>query len=171
MVNTAFELGKHWQSSFDSVLNVGIAGAFKRDISLGECVFVAQDVLAEMGAEDGDDFIFYKDLNLGGSNEYSAKYQQQFPVLNGLKKVKGITVNKVHGSETNIQKNIQLFNADVESMEGAAFYRAGLHMAPIVVQIRSISNRIEKRDKSKWQIPLAIQNLNQLLIQLIEQSA
>ena len=83
--------------------------------------------------------------------------------------VHGITVNKVHGNDASIAKTKALFNADVESMEGAAFYLAASHLAPVVFQLRAISNLIEKRNKSAWQIPKAINELNQLLIQLIEQ--
>ncbi|MEI6019526.1 MAG: futalosine hydrolase [Bacteroidota bacterium] len=171
MVNTAYQLGKISHSTFDLVLNVGIAGTFRNDLSLGECVLVMRDELAEMGAENGTDFILFQDLHLGGTSQYSGKYDQQYAILNDLKNVSGITVNKVHGDEVNIHKTIKLFNADIESMEGAAFYRSAENMAPIIIQLRSISNLIEKRDKSKWQMALAIQNLNNTLIQLMEQFA
>jgi futalosine hydrolase len=167
MVETAYALARLSYQSFDAIFNAGIAGSFNKHIAIGDCVLVMRDELAEMGAEDGDAFICYADMQLGGSNSFHAKYADQFHVLNGLTKVKGITVNTVHGNEASIAKAIALFKADTESMEGAAFYRAAIPMAPIVLQIRAISNAVEKRDRSKWQIPLAIQQLNKLLIQLL----
>lgn len=168
MVNTAFQIGKIANLKYDMVINAGIAGTFDSNLPLGEVVLVMQDELAEMGAEDADEFIFYSDLNLGGTAKFEAQYNNEMTCINYLKRVKGITVNKVHGNLDSIKKTKQLFKADVESMEGAAFYRATENMAPIVIQVRSISNFIEKRDKRKWQIPLAITNLNAFLIELIQ---
>jgi futalosine hydrolase len=53
-------------------------------------------------------------------------------------------------------------------MEGAAFhYVCLLEKAPFA-QVRAISNYVETRDKSKWQIPTAIQSLNQWAISFLE---
>ena len=52
-------------------------------------------------------------------------------------------------------------------MEGAAFLASCGH-AKHYTQIRAISNYVEKRDKSKWNMPLAIKNLNDFLINFIE---
>jgi futalosine hydrolase len=54
-------------------------------------------------------------------------------------------------------------------MEGAAFFAGCIDFEADYIQIRAISNYVEKRDKSKWNLPLAIQNLNNELIQLITQ--
>lgn len=168
MVNTAFELGKISNMHFEMAVNVGIAGTFDEEQNLGEVVFVVKDELAEMGAENGEEFIKYQELNLPGVNIYHSKYHQQNSFINQLKKVNAITVNKVHGTKETIDKCKLLFNANIESMEGAAFLMAAQNLSPNVVQLRSISNKIETRDKSKWQIPLAIKNLNATLIKLIE---
>ena len=52
-------------------------------------------------------------------------------------------------------------------MEGAAFF-AGCNKADQFMQIRAVSNYVEKRDKSKWNMPLAIKNLNDYLIEFIQ---
>jgi len=85
-----------------------------------------------------------------------------------LKKVKGITVNTVHGNDVSIEKVKQLYHPVVESMEGAAFFAACTGTKGNSVQIRAISNYVEKRDKEKWQMPLAIKNLNDFLITFIK---
>jgi len=36
------------------------------------------------------------------------------------------------------------------------------------VQIRSVSNYVEKRNKENWNIPLALKNLQSILIELLE---
>lgn len=167
MVNTAFMLGRYTNEHFDLVINVGICGAFDRGLKLGEVVRVTSDTLSEMGAEDGDEFLTYNQLNLSGKHVFSENYKISNSAIDALKKVKGITVNKVHGNEVSIEKIKQLYHPDVESMEGAAFFAACEKLNINCVQIRSISNYVERRDKSKWEMKDAITNLNQYLIELL----
>jgi futalosine hydrolase len=56
----------------------------------------------------------------------------------------------------------------VESMEGAAFmFACEIEDIPYV-QIRAISNYVEKRNKEGWNIPLAIENLNRKIMEIID---
>jgi futalosine hydrolase len=55
------------------------------------------------------------------------------------------------------------YNADVESMEGAALHYVCIQKNIPFLQIRGISNQVGERDKSKWQFKEAIQSSNQLL--------
>lgn len=167
MVNTAYYLGKYSHHIFDCVINAGICGAFNKQLQIGEVVTVIKDTLSEMGAENGPEFITYNDLNLGGSNHYQNPTLMGHAIIKNLKKVSGITVNKVHGSDESIKKAILLYNPDVESMEGAAFFRACDEWSKNYFQLRAVSNYVERRDKNKWNIPLAINNLNTLLIAFI----
>jgi len=167
MVNTAFYLGKYINDEFTNIINLGICGAFNRNLIIGEVVNITSDVISEMGAENDKDFIKISDLNLGTNVFYSSDFNHA--ALNKLRKVKGITVNKVHGNDESIQKVISLYAPDVESMEGAAFFRACKDFNGKFIQLRAVSNYVEKRDKSKWNIPLAIKNVNECVIKLIDQ--
>lgn len=167
MVNTAFMMGRYINSLYDIVINIGVCGAFDRNLELGELVHVTSDVLSEMGAEDGEEFLTYDQLNLPGEHIFSENYTISNPFIDSLKKVKGITVNTVHGNETTIKKVQQLYHPDVESMEGAAFFTGCVRAGGDFIQIRAVSNYVEKRDKSRWKMPLAIKNLNDFLINFI----
>lgn len=168
MVNTALMMGRHCSNNYDLVINVGVCGAFDKDLDLGVLVNVTQDILSELGAENGEEFLTYDKLNLPGEHIFSRKNKDSYLMVDLLKKVKGITVNTIHGNEASIEKVKQLYNPDVESMEGAAFFAACSDMMGNCIQIRAISNYVEKRDKSKWQMPLAIKNLNDFLITFIK---
>lgn len=167
MVNTAYNMGRHSRHVFDHIINVGVCGAFYRDLKLGEVVVVIEDTISEMGAEDDNLFIKYADMNLGGTNVYKHQIRFQNPSMDLLKKVNGITVNKVHGNENSIKNVSSLFEAHVESMEGAAFFRGCNGLSENYYQLRAVSNYVEKRDKSKWNMPLAINNLNSFVVNLI----
>ncbi|RZL30963.1 MAG: futalosine hydrolase [Pedobacter sp.] len=163
MVATAFSLGKHLLSSkYSLVLNLGIAGGFDRNIELGEVVNITKDTFAELGAEDGDNFLTITDLGFGEST-YASK--NNFNI--GLPQVAGITVNRVSGNDKNIRALVKRLNPGTESMEGAAVLFACQHERVDCLQIRSISNYVEPRNKDKWKIGLAIKNLNDWAISFI----
>jgi futalosine hydrolase len=167
MVNTAFMMGRYAHTDYDLIINVGVCGAFDKQLELGELVHITEDVLSELGAEDGDGFLTYNQMNLPGEHIYKEIYKDSYLMIELLKKVKGITVNTVHGNDASIEKVKQLYHPDVESMEGAAFFAGCVRAGGDFIQIRAISNYVEKRDKSKWQMPLATKNLNDFLINFI----
>ena len=166
MVNTAFELGKLFGRSFDLVINAGVAGSFGKH-QTGEVLNVAQDCFSELGAEDDQDFLGIDLLGLG-EQKVSLLNLVQNPVTDKLPKAHGITVNTVHGNEATIEKVLKKYQADVETMEGAAFIHAANASHWQAIQLRAISNKVEKRNKNNWQMPLAIKNLNAVLIAFIE---
>lgn len=162
MVATAFSLGRHLSAKYNLVLNLGIAGCFDRNIELGKVVNITQDTFAELGAEDGDNFLTITDLGFG-ENTYRSKNH----VNTDLLQVSGITVNRVSGNDKNIKNLLKRLNPSTESMEGAAVLYACQQEKIDCLQVRSISNYVEPRNKDKWKIGLAIKNLNDWAISFI----
>lgn len=168
MVATAFSVGKALsEHHFDLAINVGIAGSFIPSLKPGDVCQVKEDTLVELGAEDGEEFLSIETLGFGRST-YFEKPDLLFPKLTNLKLVKAITVNKIHGNEKSISKIVAQFNPDIESMEGAAFFYVCEQTKTACLQIRAISNVVERRNREHWQIDLAIKTLNNTLIQLFE---
>ena len=167
MVATAFALGKHLaQNQYDLAINLGIAGSFDRNIALGDVVEITEDTLAELGAEDDEDFITIEKLGLGEST-FRATYI--LPEKFNLRKANAITVNTVHGNDASIKKLSGYIDAQIESMEGAAFFYACKQAGVPSLQIRAVSNYVEKRNRDAWQIGLAIKNLNTFVGEFLKQ--
>ncbi|MBC6110749.1 futalosine hydrolase [Pedobacter fastidiosus] len=163
MVATAFSLGKHLKASkYNLVLNFGIAGCFDRTIELGSLLNITEDVFAELGAENGDDFLTITDLGFG-ENHFHSKSNIKID----LPKAKSVTVNCVSGNGKSIDKLVKRLNPTTESMEGASVFYACKQEHIDCLQIRSISNYVEPRNKEKWKIGLAIKNLNDWAIAFI----
>ena len=101
-----------------------------------------------------------------GNNSFLADIFTDFPIYNQLAEVKAITVNTVHGDAESIAQTIDRFKPQIESMEGAAFFFACQQSQVTGIQIRAISNKVERRNRANWEIELAIKNLNNMLIQL-----
>lgn len=163
MVSTAYHLSRQiCTKSYDLAINIGIAGSFGREIPLGTVVEVHSDRFSELGAEDDGQFIDLVQMKLQAENDFP--FQRNLllgdaPIPSTLRKVNGITVNKVHGKESSIEKIKDRLDPDVESMEGAAFlYVCKMEKLPCI-QLRAISNYVEKRDTSNWRIADALQNL------------
>lgn len=169
MVPTAFSLGKHLSGiSYGLAINAGIAGSFDFNLALGEVCIVAEDVFAELGAEDGEEFLSIDDLGFGESRQLPNFPDSGVLTPLNLKQVKAITVNKVHGNKLMIAKTIARFNPKIETMEGASFFYACNQTATPCIQIRAISNYVERRNREKWNIGLAVKNLNDKIIQLLD---
>lgn len=168
MTATAYWIGKTLNSkNYDLAINLGIAGSFNDNLNIGQTIHVTTDRISELGAEDGEAFLSLSDINLEDESELKNTNAIQNSVIDSLENVTAITVNTAHGNDASIQKIKELFNPQVESMEGAAFFYACLLEGITCAQIRTISNKVEKRNKDNWDIPLAVQNLCVTGLQLV----
>jgi len=168
MVATAFAMGKHLAAhQYDLAINFGIAGSFDRSIDLGEVVEVVEDTFSELGAEDDDDFLSIEKLGFGECNFKPSARLYDYKIAD-IRQVSAITVNTVHGNEASIQKIANRLNPQLESMEGAAFFYACKQAGIPCLQIRAVSNYVEKRNRDAWQIGLAIKNLNSFAAEFLK---
>ena len=158
----------------DLMLNAGIAGALDRSFQLGDVFNIESERFADLGVEQADGRftdLFELGLTTPGDAPFTdallrnpAAGQSAF-----LPSARGITVNKVHGSQASILAVREKYpDAQVESMEGAAFFYACISAGMPFLEIRSISNYVEPRNRDAWDLPLAINNLNKTLKDLLE---
>lgn len=162
MVATAYHLGKKLAepNNYDLILNAGIAGAFDRNLLIGTPVHIVEDRFSELGAEDGMEWISIDELGFGESTFYT-DYPQGDPLIDALQSCKSVTVNRVHGDSNSIAGFKALYpDIQTESMEGAAVFYAAKQAQIQVLQVRTISNYVERRNHAAWDIPLAIGELN-----------
>ncbi|MFN0174132.1 MAG: futalosine hydrolase [Saprospiraceae bacterium] len=164
---TAFHLGRYFaQNRPDWAINAGIGGAFDPLLNLGEVIQIATERFGDLGVEEADGR--FTDVAELGFMPQSFLTNPQLPIPN-LPSCNGLTVNKVHGTEASIQKiRAKYPDVQVESMEGAAFFYACLSSGVPFAEIRSISNRVEPRNRDAWDLPLAIRNLNDVLVGMLE---
>ena len=175
MTCTAYWMGKTLATKlYDVAINLGLAGSFDDDLEIGTVVHITSDQISELGAEDGESFLSLVDMDLIMDEDFTLMKGEMInsisienPLLDSLAKVKAITVNTTHGDEESIAKVKSIFNPQVESMEGASFFYACLLEGITCAQIRSISNKVEKRNKDNWNIPLTVKNLCRTTLQII----
>jgi futalosine hydrolase len=172
---TMYHLSKSLhQFDYDVVIQAGISGSFTDKFQLEECVLVKQDAFADIGIYEKGKFFSVFDFGFSLAEQFPYKagwLVNESKCLENIKlrQVNGITVNAVgeNLAQTSLLKN--KYNPDVESMEGAALHYVCLQEHVQFLQLRAISNFVGERDKTKWRMKEAINNLNLQLKNIITQ--
>jgi futalosine hydrolase len=168
MTATAFALGRALAKPgfIDLVFNFGIAGAYNDALKIGDVVFVATERFGDLGVEEANgDFTDLFELGLVKNDEVlynDGKLINPITDFDLLPAVSGTTVNTVNGSAKSIDRIKAKYSMDIETMEGAAVAFACLQTQTPFYPIRAISNYVEPRNRDNWNLPLAIDNLNEI---------
>jgi futalosine hydrolase len=158
----------------DLIVQVGIAGCFDTKIPLGKVVVVREEVLGDMGVQEDGKWKDIFDLKLEKST-YPPYEKRRLPnhgieKLNLLKlpDVTAVTVNEVTTNEERIQVLMRKYEPVIETMEGAALHFVCRELNIPFLQIRAISNYIGERNKEKWKMKEAIDNLTQTMLRYVD---
>lgn len=176
MVNTALHLGQLLvqdpQVQYHPLIHIGICGSYRTDWPVGTVVQVVEDIYAELGAEDGADFLPLEKLGFvnfkAGDRCYYNIINQPDPWPLDWPQARGLTVNRVHGAESSIAQARQYWQPEIESMEGAAFFQTALEAQRPFLALRSVSNPVTRRDPAAWNIPRALAALHQAVLQVVQ---
>jgi futalosine hydrolase len=189
-IATAHSLMRHiGRRRPDIIIQAGISGRFPDKVRgrvrpadevseakpPGEVMVVREEILADLGVWEGNRFNTIFDLNLKGRNELPFSNgllinpYEKLLGLPALEQVRGITVNEITTDKARMGWYQQNMDPVVESMEGAALHYICLEEDIAFLQLRSVSNHIGERDKTKWDIPTAIGRLNESLIRLLQE--
>jgi len=157
----------------DLVIQAGVAGCFDKKIPLGTVVAVKKETIADQSVIELKKLKTLFDLQLIPHDQFPFKkgwLENNNEALKKLKlkKVNAISVNEITTSRQRVRFYEESFKPAIESMEGAALHYTCLMEKIPFLQLRSISNHIAERDKTKWDMKRSIVNLNKELIHLIE---
>lgn len=179
----------------DLIIQAGIAGCFAGRMNTGKVFVIGEEVLGDLGVWEDQRWKSLFDLKLADkdtppfSNGRLVNPYKKLIALTGLETVSGMTVNEITTARARIDwyhhppghpdKQIpgladpplpELPDKQVviESMEGGGLHYVCLKEKIPFLQLRSVSNEIGVRDKTKWDIKGAIGNLNEQLIALLK---
>lgn len=156
----------------DGWIQVGIGGALDHSLSMGQVYTISSEILIGFGAEEQNGII-RDPFQLGWSDPDAFPYKTgqlecPYHLKSGLPSATGMTSFHSHGDASRIELIRQGLNGQIESMEGAPFFYISLMKKIPFLSFRAISNFVEPRDVSQWQIKPAIDQLNTALIQWLE---
>ena len=114
------------EKNYDFVLNCGIAGAFNTKIPLATLFQIEVDSIADLGVEWDHGFIPLSKLGLVREDDITmvtdaGKFAHFF---DHLAKAAAISKNSIRAKLEMEASRKQIYSADIESMEGAAFHYA-----------------------------------------------
>jgi futalosine hydrolase len=148
----------------DLVVGIGIAGAYPQTgIGLGAVVRVAAEGFADLGCEDGADFVDLLDLGLADTGVRSHWDLAAPAFLSALPVVRGTTCSVCTGTMQTAADRRRRTGASLESMEGAAWALACQVAGVPFAQVRAVSNVAGPRDRPSWRIPQAMAALKRSL--------
>jgi len=158
------------EDTFDRIIQVGVAGSYNPVYGPGTLVEAGRDCFADLGIDDNGKFINVFDAGLADSD--MAPFIKGLLVnpltgISGLPVVSGITLNTTTGSSALMEQWEKNYQPDIESMEGAAAFYVCMKLGIPFIQVRSISNKVEPRDRDAWDLELAIHELNKWLVNFV----
>ena len=158
---------------YDMAINIGIAGSFTERLPVGSVCCVQREYFGDCGIQTPAGFLTLFDERLLSENTFpfvdGALHAPAQPLrlAAGVPLATGITVHTASGEQQRIAGLQARFSPDIETMEGAAFFYVCLQEKIPFLALRAISNRVEPRDKSKWNIPQALQHLGEALKKVV----
>lgn len=171
---TIYTLSKElFQHKYDLAIQAGIAGTFNKNIQQNSTVIVEKDTYGDIGIQEKNSFTTLFENGFMDKNTFPFRngwLENYNPFLQKttLPLVSGITVNMITDDTSDINRMMEKFTPGIETMEGAAFHYVCLKEQVNFLQLRSISNEVGERDKTKWQIKEAITDLNIELKKLVQ---
>jgi len=158
----------------DLWIQAGIGGAFDQSFELGKVYTITSEILSGFGAQNHDGRIMDQ-FELGWSDPNAFPFAEgrlncPYSFSQDLPAATGMTSFYAHGHQESIENLNRHPHAQIENMEGAAFFYISLIRKIPFVSVRSISNYVTKRDKASWKMIEAIAVLNQTIIKSLKDS-
>jgi len=157
----------------DAWIQIGIGGAFDRSLEIGNVYLIESEVLVDFGAQDTDGRIIDQ-FELGWMKPDQHPYSNELlscphiPSELPMPIASGMTTVYSHGYDDKIEKLSDGLHGQIENMEGAAFFYVSLMKKIPFLSIRAVSNYVESRDTSKWEINLAVNRLRDEILELLK---
>lgn len=157
---------------YNLVVNLGIAGSYDLEaFPIGSAAVISREHFADLGfgSEEGfsdlfqygilekDDFPYTK----GALARQLLPYPHIEKVLEKYGAGAGATVQCVTGTQVRCKEIVDMYNPQIESMEGAGVYYAALMEKVPFFELRTVSNAVGERDTSKWESKAALDTLEE----------
>lgn len=172
-----------WQPEL--VINTGCAGAYpEAGLKVGDLALAVSEVFGDEGVMtpegwQGLECIGIPVLEIKGERYFNeiplsfsvAEKAGQFAVALDLPLRRGrfLTVSTCSGTERRGRELYDRFSAPLcENMEGAAVALVAMQYGVDCLEVRGVSNLVEDRDLSRWDIALAVEQVQRFILKFLE---
>jgi len=145
---------------YDTVINVGIAGAFHGVAHVGDGVVVGEEIY-ELQQESGAPLAPPPGSIVADRVPADQELIEAIAAF-GFPLVRGITVSHVTTTDASAER-LRRRGAEIETMEGFAVLRAAQLAGVPAIELRGISNYVGDRAKGEWDFAAGITGLRRVL--------
>lgn len=145
--------------SFDVVFCMGIGGGFDGMAKAGELVMASAVIAPGLGADSPDGFLTIDELGFGTNQLSPGRPWQTIAAAVGARTGPILSVNTVTGTDERALELARVWQPAAEGMEGWGVFSAAKAHGVTAYEIRAISNRVGRRDRSSWDIAGALDAL------------
>lgn len=154
------------QSRYDFSFQAGIAGSYTEMFPVLSCAEITSDIFGEIITLQNGQWV-----NLSGG---LFQNQDIFPTECGvsrqyLPKAKAITVNAMTSEPGLFNIRANIYDPQMESMEGASFFAACHNHHVPCFQWRCVSNFVGARESGEWNLEGACKKISELVYQFLTQ--
>lgn len=178
MVEATLSLGQQLSrlgGDVRGVVNFGVAGAYvETGVEILDICLAKREIIGDLGVSDGEQVVPFDDEAVMAPVDFSLQNPLQVradAILNEKNVAHHtgvfVTVNSVSGSRSRGIFLRDRYLAICENMEGAAIARTCVAHGIDCLELRSVSNMVEDRDPSRWQLAEAIDVCAEAAAQLI----
>jgi len=154
-------------AAYRAVINLGVAGAIRSTLEVGQSILIVEERYIDIGREDGSPLALPSGASLVRDVAASAQLLTSTAAITTPRGI-GLTSATVTTSEERTERLRRRYpDAATESMEGfAVFHVASLYRLP-VIGVRGISNRVGERSKANWDLAGGIAASHRLLTEVL----
>ena len=166
------------------IISTGCAGAFPEScLAVGDLALASVEVCADEGVMTPTGWLSYEAIGIAAVERKSKRYFNEFPLslaaaeravrlatALGITLIRGkfVTVSTCSGTAERGRELYERFGGPLcENMEGAAVAQVALRYGVDCLEVRGVSNLVEDRDLSRWDIPLAAERVQRFLLKFL----
>ncbi|NJD90823.1 MAG: futalosine hydrolase [Geobacter sp.] len=168
------------------LINTGCGGAYRGSgLNVGDLAIATVEIYGDEGVLTVDGWHTLEIIGIPSVERKGNRYSNEFPLsMQAAEKVfhlaaslglpirrgKFITVSTCSGTLHRGEELEKRFGGICENMEGAASAHAAILFDTPFLELRGISNMVEDRDISRWDIPRAVEMAQRFLARCLERS-
>jgi len=166
------------------LINTGCAGAYEGSgLQVGDLALATTEIYGDEGVETAAGWEPLELIGIPLVTRQGKNYFNKFPLSawaaekaaqlaarKGVPLHRGtfVTVSTCSGTAARGAEMMRRAGGICENMEGAAAAHVALIYGVDCLEIRGISNMVEERDLSRWNIPLAVEKAQRFILKFIE---
>jgi futalosine hydrolase len=166
------------------LVNTGCAGAYRESgLAVGDLALATTEVFGDEGVLTPDGWHSLELIGIPLLTRNGSEFFNHFPLTRwGIDKARHVaeaagltlhlgtfvTVSTASGTAGRGAELFRRFGGVCENMEGAAAVQVASLYGVDCLEVRGVSNLVEDRDLSQWDIPLASERAQAFIIQLID---